>query len=917
MPHHTTAAANAAKRFAEQLTLCQFEPLPLPKLTPNAVKSWLDALNAAIDTRICTQKQAACDDIKSLIALRSAAIDLLLVRLYEQVGFADHLALFAVGGYGRGELLPFSDVDILLIGQDVAAQTAAIERFVAQLWDFGITPAVAVRSLEETKSAVAEQTIATAMLEARLLAGDDGLADFPYQAVKAAWTTPQFFIAKMQETHARYLSHHATEYNLEPNIKAAPGGLRDIHMIGWLGKFQFNATGGQQLVEAGFITADELENLIAAERFLWCLRHHLHTIAGRGEERLLFDHQKSIAVRFGFATGSENHSELTAALERMMRQYYRHAMRVAAMSEMLCAWFDEHFVAQVAPIEKIDDTFAIVRCASNIHSDTDSDTRQIAAIDTQIFSQNPAKLLEIFLIMGNLGIKKIAASTTRAIFAASSLIDDDYRNHPEHRRLFLANLKQNNYLFHRLRLMKRYGVLGAYLPAFGAITGLMQYDLFHRYTVDAHTLLLLRILHRFGDDARAADFGLVSEVYQKIARKDLLVIAAIFHDIAKGRGGDHSELGAVDAYEFCQSHGLDDADSRFVAWLVSEHLTMSLTAQKQDISDPDVVHRFASFTGSIARLNYLYVLTVADMNATNSQLWNSWRASLLKQLYVSTHRALSAGTLHLDKDTVIANRKSKALEKIATDDTATVAAAQALWANFEEEYFAKQKHEDIAWQTLEILKHQHALTAGKPIIAWRAHTDVSLGGISLLICTPNQDKLFATTVCVLDKLGLSVLDANILTTQIDSTAVAIDSYVLIDTTEQALLDTPERLAFATDQLAAALAAGECQIAPRRFDFDGKLRHFTVPTTVHFSTANSIAYEGCHQMQLVTKDRPALLARIGQVFNRERIGVHGARITTLGERAEDIFYINDADGNTLDANALSELKAAIIAALDER
>lgn len=880
------------------------------------IQNYLSDLNQAIDTQIVAYGSDAVHHIETLIAIRTLAIDIILMDLFKLSEFSSDFALFAVGGYGRGELLPASDIDMLLIGKQPDAAKAQIESFVAKLWDIGITPAFSVRSLDETRQAVTDQTIASAMLDARILAGDPLLADFPYQTVKQFWDAKSFYAAKMAESKARYLAHNATEYNLEPNIKNAPGGLRDLHMIGWLGRFYFGYSDLTSLTKTDFINEEEFYALTQARRFLWCIRHHLHTLAGRSEERLLFDHQKSIAQRFGYFSHTDHttHRDVTAALEAMMRVYYRHAMKVAAFSEMLCEYFYENYLATTVRMVDIDADFCLVQSDADITGEGERPVK-ITIRRADVFEQNPSNLLKIFLIMGRQGIRQITASTLRAICLSSDLIDENYRANSEHQRLFLMNLQEQNYLFHRLRLMKRFGVLGNYLPAFGKIMGLMQYDLFHRYTVDAHTLLLVRILHRFSDETRANDFGLVGEVYQKITRKDILVIAAIFHDIAKGRGGDHSKLGAKDAYEFCLMHGMSETDAEFVRWLVLEHLAMSLIAQKQDITDPEVIARFAEFTGNITRLNHLYVLTVADMNATNSQLWNTWRAALLKQLYVSVHRVHSLGTHITNKDIVIENRKNKAQDLLPMVNDQRL---QKLWSSFGEEYFLKQKHQDIAWQSAEILAAEYKLKQGEPIIAFREHKDVSLRGMQLLICTPDQDNLFATTVCILDQLGLSVLDATILSATIDGVSTAVDSYVLIDqmiTSNQAsLLGSPERVHAMMNQLTKGLQHGSICPPVKTFDSEGKLKHFTVPTQVYFSAATSLAHQGHQQMHLITKDRPSLLAKVGAVFSRLNIQVHGARITTLGERAEDVFYLSGVDGKPLSDVMLDTLKCAIIEAL---
>lgn len=873
------------------------------------IKAWIEEVNQRIDDRLLHLKQDGWREIRQLIMLRTLAVDVVLISLFQAAQFPSDFALFAVGGYGRSELLPHSDVDILLIGDNPIASTEIIEQFVAHLWDIGITPSFSVRNLQETKQAVKEQTIATALLEARLLSGNQQLSSFPYQTVKSAWTISDFFDTKMLEAKQRHISQNSTEYNLEPNLKNALGALRDIHIIGWIGRFYFQANSLEQLTDVGYIHKKELQDIKQAQEFLWCLRHHLHMSTARAEDRLLFEHQIAVAHRFGYCDNLTFHPKSTQALEVMMRQYYRYAMRIAAFSEMLCNYFQERYLDQNIIRQPIDDDFYL------LHRSQDTILTQvgvkIAVHHLDAFIKNPSLLLKIFLIMGQKGVKQVAASTLRLIYTNSHLIDDEFRQNTQCQQLFLANLQQSDYLFHRLRLMARYGVLGNYLPAFGKIIGLMQYDLFHRYTVDAHTLLLIRILHRFGDPKNLKEYDLVAQIYNNIARKDILVIAALFHDIAKGRGGNHSQLGAVDAYDFCRTHGLSKQDSQFIQWLVLEHLTMSLTAQKQDISDPDVIAKFAQFTKTITRLNYLYVLTVADMNATNTQLWNTWRASLLKQLYINTHRALSLGYINADKASIIQNRKEKARSLLSKIDPEQL---RHLWKNFGEDYFLKQKHADIAWQSSQIIEKKHILQSGEPIIALQAHTDLSLGGIQLLVCTPNQANLFAKTVCVLDRLGLSVLDANILTVTIDSISVAIDMYVLIDRLNVHdplnILSNLQRQADVIHTLTHALKNNHQPIniyTPATH----KLKHFNVPTQVSFKQATTLAHQGCHQMHLVTKDCPALLAKIGGIFYQQSIEVHGARITTLGERAEDVFYISGMNNQTLSEDELNNLKQTII------
>ncbi|MDO4449730.1 MAG: [protein-PII] uridylyltransferase [Moraxella sp.] len=871
-----------------------------PPLTTN-YKARLSDTNTNINRQISELGMMASHQMHRFIHERTQVVDEMVRQIFACFfGKTPNLALFAVGGYGRCELFPYSDVDLLLLGE-IDRHKDAIEQFVATLWDAGITPAIAVRTLTDLHTNITDHTVATAILDTRFLVGDDALADAPLAIFKKTWTTHDFYQAKISEAKDRHLSHNATEYNLEPNLKNGVGTLRDIHILHWLDKCH-RLHHPDALT---FISDDNAKTIHLAKEFLWCLRHHLHVLSGRGEDRLLFEHQKNLATRLNFPHDKDHANAQTEAL---MRAFYHHVMTVATLSEMLCDFFAQSVLNLSAQTLILDDDFC------QIHQNNDT---FIASRNPNLFYDKPSAMLTIFVKMGQHNIKKIQASTFFQLSQAVARIDDDFCNNPTHKALFLANLQDNNYLFHRLKLMKRSGVLSAYLPAFGQIMGLSQYDLFHRYTVDAHTLYLVRILHRFGDHDNAEyarKFDLVSQVYQKIQRKDILNICAIFHDIAKGRGGDHSELGAVDAHEFCTSHGMSEADAQFVAWLVREHLTMSLTAQKKDIYDPAVIAQFAKFVGSISRLNYLYVLTVADMNATNSQLWNTWRASLLKQLYISTYKVLTLGEHIAQKDTIIATAKTEAKQHLA-DKAVDLDALQTLWQGVGDEYFLKQKPIDIAWQSLEILNQK----TNPPIIALKQHSDVALDAMLLFVCTPDIPHLFADTVGVLDKFGLSVLDATIITANIDGTAYALDSYVIIDrfTTKDVtgylkseFLTHPTRYQALHKELGLA-CLGKTKKTTFSTRFDKTLKHFDVPTQVHFTKSQSLAHTGRHELHLTTKDRPALLAKVGQVFKKQNIAIHGAKITTMGERAEDIFYISGEDGSILSEDKLTKLHTALI------
>lgn len=878
---------------------------PLPKLSLDGtinlgIPDWLKTIESQWDEAL-----AAGTPIRQIVTARSCAIDELLGTLFQlyRLDVTD-LALFATGGYGRGELHPYSDVDILVLSPQTVDETThqKLSPFLAKLWDIGIEPAVVVRSIEACTVACREDiTVATSLLEARFLAGNAELTNSPAQLLNQTWSQTDFYHAKMAEAKTRYLKHNATEYNLEPDIKNAPGGLRDIHTVGWVSKRYFRVTGLFGLVQQEFITEREYDELITAEDFLWLIRHHLHKLTARNENRLLFDYQRTVAERMGYYTHESDHPN--AAVERFMRDYYRFAMSNATLSEMLTQHYYEMLIEARLPVEQrplqkiINERFKLVG-------------DRIAVTHTRVFAQQPEAVLELFLLMGDLNIKHIRTRTLRILKIAARSIDDNFRQQPINQQRFMANLKQQNLLFWRLRIMKRYGVLGRYLPAFGQVTGLMQYDLFHRYTVDAHILMLIRVLHRFTDDQYEAMFPLVSSIYRRIDRKEILVLAAIFHDIAKGRGGDHSELGEQEAVTFCLAHGLSQADANLVGWLVSKHLLMSLTAQKKDISDPEVVTDFAEQVGNVTYLNHLYVLTVADMNATNPQLWNSWRATLMRQLYSQTRRILRADIdAPMNRQDMISNNQVNARKLLRQDSEllANEMLVERLWTELGDEYFLREIPSDIVWHSKAIMQHQaNDANAGQPLIVLREHRELALDAVQVFVYTKDQSNLFAVTMAVFDQMNLDVLDARVITATRD---FALDSYVLLDRHGTLLTDLT-RQAELVERLKQAFDKPTLpSLAQRRLPRE--LKHFEVPTKVSFSFNPQ---SNQHMMMLEALDQPALLARVGQVFLVHGIEVHFARITTLGERAEDMFFITNREDQPLSETQLDELKLALIEAL---
>lgn len=878
------------------------------ELTPTTEKSlfgipeWLMQINEDIS------RELECGvSIRQLVEARACAIDSLLIAFFSwfELDKTD-LALFATGGYGRGELSLYSDVDILLLSPNEIDNhvSTKIDRLVAMLWDIGLEPALSVRSVNDCLDAALDHTIASSLLEARLLVGNEDLGNTPNNIVNKLWSQRDFYDIKIAEAKSRYLKHNATEYNLEPNIKTAPGGLRDIHIIGWVTKRYFRVGKLYDLVQQDFLTEKEFDELSFAEAYLWQIRHYLHELTGRNENKLLFDYQREIAQRMGYETQPDDAPN--AAVERFMRDYYRCAMQISTLSEMLTNHYYETIIEPQLPDDERPNKRPINARFNQIGE-------QIAISHHRVFAQHPEAILEMFLLMGQYGIKNVRTRTLRALKIAARGIDQTYRDNPEHQVLFLANIKEQNYLYHRLRTMNRYGVLGNYIPAFAQVTGLMQYDLFHRYTVDAHTLFLIRILHRFTDPRFHEDFPLVSAIFQRIERKEILVLAAMFHDIAKGRGGNHSQLGETESIEFCLAHGMSVADANLVGWLTRYHLLMSLTAQKKDISDPEVVTVFADLVGNVTHLNHLYVLTVADMNATNPQLWNSWRATLMKQLYSQTRRILRADiNAPTNRQDMISATRKQALAMLDNVDNQHMNRDEVLglWGDLGDEYFLREIAEDILWHTEAILNHPpigHASDADStPLVVLREHRELALDAVQVFVYTQDQTNLFAVTMAVFDQMNLDVLDARIITA---TRNFALDSYVLLDRSGTLLVDNDSQQELKQRLIDAFKNPTVPKLTQKRIP--RQLRHFEVETTISFEFNEASAQ---HVMSLQTLDQPGLLARVGQVFLQQEIEVHAARITTLGERAEDMFTISDQKDEALSEDKLEALKTALIASL---
>lgn len=828
-----------------------------------------------------------------LVKQRAWLMDQLITRAWQVQlvpGQVEQTALVAVGGYGRGELHPCSDIDlmILLDDADIPALADAIEKFLTLLWDIGLEVGHSVRTVAECVNlAQADITIATNLMEARLLCGSQPLFTAMQRDTDAEhiWPGHQFFAAKLQEQITRHGKFNNTAYNLEPNIKDGPGGLRDIQVIGWVAKRHFAAQTLHELLDHEFLTAQEYQQLIKGQEFLWRIRIALHLLTGRREDRLLFDHQRTLAKQFGYTDHDHR-----LAVEHFMKDYYRTVMELSRLNDMLLQLFKEEILYA-------DESGSIVPLNERFQ------TRKgfIEAVDETVFTRHPRALLEIFLLLEqNSQLKGIRAWTARLIRQHRHLINDDFRSNPDNTALFMEILRQPVGITHELRRMHRYGILAAYLPVFGNIVGQMQHDLFHVYTVDEHTLFVLRNVRRFSVPEYAHEFPLCSKRFHHIARPELLYIAALFHDIAKGRGGDHSELGAADAHRFCTDHGLGQEDTELVCWLIRHHLLMSRTAQHKDLSDPKVINTFAAAIQSQARLDHLYLLTVADIRATSPAVWNSWKDALLKELFNATSRALRRG---LDKPLEQGERieftKKMALEELALHRI-NAQQTQAVWDKVGADYFLIHTADEIAWQTRHIVKVKPEQL---PLIAIRQMT--RRGGTEIFLYTQDRDYLFARATAALEQADLNIVDARIITSE---DGHILDTFIVLDYKGEAISNR-RQLHEIENCLKKHLAMPESDPPRIHKRVSQQLKHFPIPTDVTFVEDSA---KQRTIMKVVTSDRPGLLARIGAALWQCRIRLQNAKIATFGERVEDIFFITDHDHQPLREPAqFEQLRRAVI------
>ncbi len=854
------------------------------------LKPYKDALNKG--TQVLNDAFASGFDVVDLVHKRAWLIDQLLIHAWQSMISHEDLALLAVGGYGRGELHPASDIDLMILEKSrrYKETNQKIQQFLTFLWDIGLEVGQSVRTVKDCISeGRADITVTTNMMEARLLAGDSELFDSMRRLTgpKKIWPTRKFFKAKLQEQVERHKKYANTEHSLEPNIKESPGGLRDIQMIGWVAKRHFGVEGLHDLVKHDFLTDEEYLRLKAGQTFLWRIRYALHNLTGRHDDRLLFDRQRHIAQVFGF------HAEDNSGVEQFMKLYYQMVRELSRLNEMLLQHFQEAIIyaTRREKIKTINKRFQI---RNNF----------IEVCHDQVFKWYPFALFEIFLLKQQiLSIKGIRASTIRLIREYSYLIDNEFRNDIRNKSLFMEIIRQPRYVGHELRRMHRYGILSKYLPAFGQIEGQMQFDLFHVYSVDEHILFVVQNMRHFGLPEYADTYPLCQKILKKIPKQELLYLSGLFHDIAKGRQGDHSKLGVKDAVDFCKRHGLSTYDADLVSWLVENHLILSKTAQREDINDPEVINKFAVKMGDREHLNYLYLLTVADVIGTNPELWNVWKDSLFSQLYNETTRALRRGLENpFNKEDRIKKTKHSALA-LVSKRTKSKFDVDQLWASLGEDYFIRYSPDEIAWHTKSIANNTKLQY---PLI--KVRQQAIRGGTEIFVYMKNQDNIFATTTRVLDQLGLTIVDARVITS---THGYTLDTYIVLDKSGEAINEKKHREDIVS-KLDEALSKLEQDFKKLSRPRSRKQKIFPIPTTVQFTQDEE---NNRTIMEVIASDRPGFLSRVGIALARCDVRLHGAKIATYGSRAEDIFFITDkADQPITDPIKLEDLTNFIIETL---
>jgi [protein-PII] uridylyltransferase len=850
------------------------EPESLARTRRNQLQQQQAGLRAAFEQN---------PDTTRLLKSHCRLVDDLLRDLWQQSGLTKDTCLIAVGGYGRGELFPYSDVDLLILVPEQVdnATNLRIESIVGLLWDIGLAVGHSVRNPGEcVEEAAKDVTVQTNLLEARLLIGNKALYRNFQKSFHETMQPHAFFEAKVREQQQRHARFNDTAYNLEPNIKESPGGLRDLQTILWIARSLGLGDSWNALVKQDVISRLEARQIRRHERHLQMLRTRLHYLANRREDRLIFDFQNDLAAELGYSNSSHRR-----ASEQLMHGFYRSAKFISWINEILLQVLKERIYPEQHEVSSINPRFEARNDLLNVKSAT-------------LLQRRPSAILECFLLLQqHPELSGMSANLLRTLHRVKNLVNREFRENTENKRLFLQILHEPLGVTSALRRMNRYGVLGRYIPAFGRVAGQMQHDLFHVYTVDEHILNVLRNLRRFALLQFAHEFPLCSQLFAGFDAPHLLYLGALFHDIAKGRGGDHSTLGMADAKRFCNLHGLPKADGELVAWLVQSHLTMSSVAQKSDLSDPAVIEAFARKMGNERHLTALYLLTVADIRGTSPKVWNAWKARLLENLFLASQRLLRGATT--DSNAELHARQLQASNTLNYYGIG-IADYQSMWDKLGRLYFMRHESHEIAWHTRLLLTH---VDAADPIV--RARLSPGGEGIQAMIYTKDKDDLFARISGFFERIGYTILEARVHTTQ---HSYALDSFLVSDQSEKSVVYR-DLLNFIEYELTRKLSSAEPPEAPLQGRLNRQVKHMPIKPDISIHAAND---GDNHVLEIIASDRPGLLSIIAHTFLQYGVHLHTAKINTLGNRAEDTFLISARGGKSLDEIRLKTLKEHLLA-----
>ncbi|MGA8147368.1 MAG: [protein-PII] uridylyltransferase [Gallionellaceae bacterium] len=824
---------------------------------PAEIRQSLRAARQALERDFVAHPQA-----KRQLHAHARLVDEHLRMVWQSLAMPPVLAMVAVGGYGRGELYPRSDIDLLILlpEQPDPDLQQCLQKLVGLLWDIGLEVGHSIRTVGDCMAASSDVTVQTNLLEARLITGYRGLFDEMREALSNHLSRRAFYLAKVQEQEKRHARFIETDYNLEPNLKESPGGLRDLQTVLWISRASGYGDTWEKLARAELITMKEARAIARHEALLQILRIRLHYIAKRREDRVLFDYQDELAEQMCITATSTRR-----ASERLMQRCYRTRQAVRQLNEVVLQNLHDHLFSAEATANPINDRFV-------------SRDGLLEARHEQLFEQEPSAILESFLLLEqHPELKGFSAATLRALWRARNTIDKVFRRDLRNREMFMEILRQPQGITHALRRMNQHGILGRYLPAFGRIVGQMQYDLFHVHTVDEHILMVVRNLRRFALARHSHEQPLCSRLMKDFARPEVLYVAGLFHDIAKGRGGDHSLKGRNDAARFCKQHGLVDEDTQLVVWLVEHHLAMSATAQKQDLSDQDVIASFASKVPDERYLVALYLLTVADIRGTSPKVWNAWKAKLLEELFNATRRFMTGGKV-ADRVGDIRTRSRELLNLYAI----VPEAYESLWAQFDSEYFLRHEPDEIAWHTRLLARR---VNSSSPIV--KARLSRIGEGIQVMVYSPDQPLLFARICSFFAEMHYNIMEARIHTTH---HGYALDSFQVLDAGSAR---TPYRdvMNYIEFELARQIIDGRPLPDLHAGRISRQLRHFPISPEVGITGDD----KGNYQLSILAGDRPGLLARIARVLANHQVNLLNAKINTLGARAEDTFWIR---GTTL-------------------